>query len=355
MRVLEKPIHILGCELDPDERAEAMEEKASLLFPERIEGPVEEVLKRINASLLKELIHKVKRVEVPAWLSPAPPVKELGEISLGHLVAFLDNNGCRVYSDRVAQEVEEILPDLPCLIGVDHSLSGGAMYQLSKYYGPTNITYIVLDAHTDGLPVSALLAGILYDIKTNPKSLFDPEDPYLRDRTDSYNASSFLLYGINEGWIVPENLILIGPCDLPPKKAYSIKDKDARKYVSAFKRFLDLGVIVIEKSQLSLSPKKLKGFLQAVRTPYVYISVDMDVGAKTAVEGVRFTERSGLNRNQILNILDLIISLVNKDVELVGFDLMEFNPRKRDPKVYDLAFEIISKLLMKSEKIKERS
>jgi arginase family enzyme len=78
----------------------------------------------------------------------------------------------------------------------------------------------------------------------------------------------------------------------------------------------------------------------------VYVSVDMDIGARNALAGVRFLDRQGLSEPQLFRLLDYLDVLFQRGVKLAGLDLTEFNPRRagRDS-TYQIAAAIIKKLL----------
>lgn len=338
-------VHIISCILDPDERYDSIREKLYLLKNGKNQcDPLVRCIEKIKDGKVWDLITSIDSVDIPEWLSPCPE-SSLNGISVEHFVSFIDGDGCRYYAELLRQKTREILPEIPMVIAVDHSIAAGAMWAVGEYYDAQDVTFIVLDSHTDAIPVSALLGGISYDMKNNPESPFDPEDPFLKDRKESYNASSFLLYGIEEGWIKAENLILIGPSDIPPKRAHSIKDDGVKRYVSAFKKLNKLGVKLLEKKELVAGLSKLKGVLKDISTPYVYVSVDMDIGAKSAVEGVRFKDRIGLNRPTIVRIAQEIQSLLERGKTLVGMDVAEFNGRAQDERVYELFKDLVSILL----------
>ena len=59
----------------------------------------------------------------------------------------------------------------------------------------------------------------------------------------------------------------------------------------------------------------------------MYVSIDMDIGARNALEGVRFRNWKGLAEKQIYKVIDLICEFVPEDIQLAGMDIMEINPR----------------------------
>ena len=98
------------------------------------------------------------------------------------------------------------------------------------------------------------------------------------------------------------------------------------------------------------SPSKVRNILKGIRTPHMYISVDMDVGAGNALNGVRFTNRRGLNEKQMYRISDLLRECISGGVNLIGMDLTEFNSRSADPATVfsdDRTYRIAANLIRK--------
>jgi arginase family enzyme len=126
-----------------------------------------------------------------------------------------------------------------------------------------------------------------------------------------------------------------------------LKDERIRDYVAFYQELKSAGVTLITKEEIVGSPARVRRILEAIRTPYLYISVDMDIGARNALEGVRFLDRLGLDEPQILRLADYLSDLLRRGVQLAGLDLTEFNPRRagRD-RTYLLAARIIQKLLL---------
>jgi arginase family enzyme len=344
-----EPIAFFGCPLDCDERHGALQEKLS--FPaerEETADPYEAVMALLRSDPDPGAWLEMGNLAVPPWLTPLPPATEKGQLTAEAMVRFLDAEGCREVADRVGRFVQDrIFPRLPCLIAVDHSLTGGVYRQVVERYAPSEVALVVLDSHTDAIPMSILGPAVQYDAHTNPESLHDPEDPLLYNRSDSYNASSFLFHLLAEGVVLPRNLYILGIGDYPPKHAFRLKDERIRDYVAFYQELKSAGVTLITKEEIVGSPARVRRILEAIRTPYLYISVDMDIGARNALEGVRFLDRLGLDEPQILRLADYLSDLLRRGVQLAGLDLTEFNPRRagRD-RTYLLAARIIQKLLL---------
>jgi arginase family enzyme len=345
-----------GCALDPDERDESIREKIRLSGADpKSDDPYFEIIGLVRQGVNPEAWEERGTIDVPPWLRPIPPVSIQRDVLLENIVRFIDGDGCLDFAQLVSKFVEEyILPEIPCMLAVDHSLTGGAFASLVGFYKPDDISLIVVDSHVDALPTSAMSEAIQYDIATNPNSVYDPSDPFLRNRPDSYNASSFIYYLLEEGLIDPRNLYLVGVSDYPPKKAFRIKDGRIKHYLDCYSSLKRNGVKILTKKDLSLGPTTLTNLIRRISTPYVYISIDMDIGARNALNGVRFLNHQGINENQIYRIALNLRELIDRGVRLAGMDLMEFNPRRAgswetqgDDRTYRIAFNLIKTICFK--------
>ncbi|HZK49913.1 MAG TPA: arginase family protein, partial [Thermoleophilia bacterium] len=246
---------------------------------------------------------------------------------------------------------EHVLPDVPCLIAVDHSLAGGAITALAERFGPENLSVVVLDAHTDAIPVPVTADAIFYDAETNPRSHYDLEDPLLHGRVDSYNASSFLHHLLESGIVLPRNLHLMGVADYPPSRAFRLEDPRMVRYTGAYAALKKRGVNILTRDDIAANRARVDWELDRIDTPYLYVSVDLDVGAGSALKGVRFRDRKGL-APEILESVAASLGRAVEKVELVGLDISEIDPRTAGPglrapgdRTYDFACLFIEALL----------
>ncbi len=342
-------IAFFGCPLDCDERHEALQEKLSFLDRgQEAADPYEAVMTLVRSELDSSNWLEKGSLIIPAWLKPIPPAAEKEKLTSGDMVRFLDGDGCRELAEQAGRFArDQVFPHVPCLIGVDHSLTGGVYRRVVERYAPDEVALVVLDSHTDAIPMSILAPAIQYDAAANPELVHDPEDPLLYDRPDSYNASSFLYYLLAEGVVLPGNLYILGIGDYPPKYAFRLRDERIRDYVAFYQELRSTGVNLVTKEELVGSPSRVRRILEAIKTPYLYVSVDMDIGARNALEGVRFLDRQGLDEMQLLRVVGYLADLLQRGVKLAGLDLTEFNPRRagRD-RTYPLAARIIQKLLL---------
>jgi arginase family enzyme len=349
----EKKVVFFGCPLDSDERHESVQEKLSCIDSmHEGDDPYPLVMDFIRNEVDHLLWEEIGSLDVPEWLRPIPPPTEKGHMTVDNFAAFIDKDGCRSFAEMLAEHVvAEIYPQIPCMMAVDHSLSGGVVKKLMEHYRQEDTSLIILDSHTDAVPVAVLSGAIQYDMETNPDTVYDPSDPFLKNRPESFNASSFLYHLLEEGIVEPSNLYIIGISDYPPKRSFRIKDERIRRYVGFYSDLKRQGVTLITKKDLTSSPSKVRTILSRIETPFLYVSIDMDVGARNALDGVRFRDRQGLNEKQIYGIADALQAILSKGTELIGMDLAEFNPRRAGPgpfsdtdRTYRIAANLIRKL-----------
>ena len=348
-----RKVAFFGCPLDSDERDESIQEKHALMEAgQEFKDPYSSIMELIRNEVDSPLWEEKGSIEVPAWLLPSPPSTHKEQISVDHFVSFTDEDGCRRHADLVGDFIaDHIFPDIPCMLAVDHSLTGGAFRRLAELYSPGEMSLIVLDSHTDAIPVSLLSGAIQYDIETNKNSVHDPNDPFLLNRAESYNSCSFLYHLLEEGVVEPKNLYIIGVSDYPPKRSFRIKDQRIKRYVGLYAGLKKKGVKIVTKKDLLMNPSKLRAILGRIETPYLYVSIDMDIGARNALEGVRFRNWQGLNERQLYAIADYIMEPLSQGTRLAGMDLTEINPRIADlssppgrDRTYQIALNLIKKL-----------
>ena len=349
----DQKIIFFGCPLDSDERDESVQEKLTAIsYEPKEDDPYTYVMGLIRNEIDPGLWEEIGSLEVPEWLRPIPSAGEKGNINIDSFVSFIDSDGCRTFAEMIGEHVvEKVYPQIPCMLAVDHSLTGGVFKKLITLASPEKVSLVVLDSHTDALTAPLLSDAISYDMDYNPDSLYDANDPYLKNRPESYNASSFLYHLLAEGTVQPKNLYIIGIGDYPPKHSFRIKDPRIKRYSGHYSGLKKRGVTLITKKGLMSSPSKVRNILKRIDTPHMYVSVDMDVGAGNALNGVRFTNRRGLNEKQIYRICELLHERISGGVNLIGMDLTEFNPRSADPssvpsgdRTYRIAANLIRKL-----------
>ena len=339
--------------MDCDEKYDSIQEKLHMLRTAKgFDDPLDGVMyHHLGSDIPKDLWDNLGSLPVPGWLGPKPDSEDHSKINTENFISFIDDNGCKKFADEADQFVtDQILPDIPCLVGIDHSLTGGVYSALSRHYGKENLSLVIIDSHTDAVPMPVLAGAIQYDMDNNPSSVHDSNDPFLYNRPDSYNASSFVNSLVTEGQVDPKNLYIIGVSDYPEKKSLRIKDARIKKYTNTYLNLKRKGATIITKKECKLNPKKIKGFLKKISTPYVYVSIDMDIGANNALEGVRFRNWKGLNESQIYKIADAVAGIFSDSIHLAGMDICEIDPRRAGtvfPSGKDQTYEIAANLIKK--------
>lgn len=349
-----KNVKVFGLNLDPDERQESIFNKYSNIESGFInDDPYEVVSKKLNdTSEIKYT--NIGKIQVEPWLIPNPKEEDMFMVGVDNLVAFIDADGCREYSCKVKEFVKDkVLPDVPLMIGVDHSGTGGCIEALAEKYGKGNLSVVMLDSHFDGIIPTQRLKLIQHDIDYNPNTKFSKDDPYLYNRIDSYNADSFLYFLLSEKKILAKNLFVLGVSDYPPNSAKDARDPRIKEYFEFYKKFEDNGVTILPKNRLKANfEMSLKKVFEKIKTPYVYISVDIDIGSRQALNGARFLDYLGLEESEIYRILDGIVKYSKeKRIEIVGADVMEIDQSKAGQKfgknydkTYDITLEVIKRI-----------
>jgi arginase family enzyme len=303
-----------------------------------------------NPDLFDALCEKAGKVPIETWLAPKPEPEDLPKITSDNYKVFLENNGCYQYSTVAGQFLGAILPNFFVMIGVDHSQTGGIVRRLSTEYGPDRISLVVLDAHTDMFDFN-----LLYAIQGEllRKQGFGGRLPKTLYANDFYGCGSFLRSLIDEGAILPGNLFLIGVTDHPGQHTGRSEDSEIVRYVDAYGSILRQGIHVLSKADVESSIERVSEVLSAIRTPYVYLSIDMDVGAFLTTCAVRFLNTVGITEDCLYKLVKTFKDVVNqKNVHLVGMDLMELDVHyagytiagERD-KSYEIAGDLIRMLV----------
>ncbi len=341
-------IELFGCSLDPDEREQSIRRKVAYIQSGINRGfdPYDQILK-LKDILKKDNLKNEGKVDVETWLTPFPRSSDLPFMTLQNFIAFVDSGGCLDYSTNVYKYVKnKILPNIPLLIGVDHSLTGGVLKSISEEYGREDLLVIFVDSHYDGISMKRRLDLIEYEIEKSNNSVYSKKDPYLYDRPDSYNAESFIKFLVKDRIILPENTVCLGVSDYPSEKTASIEDNRVKDYVNEFKNMESKGLEIITKNKIRSEPTSLEKVLRRKDIENVYVSIDLDIGANATTMGVRFLDGYiGMKIKEIKIIMKKIADYISNDKNLIGFDLMEFDMHKADESTFSLALTVISQLL----------
>lgn len=246
------------------------------------------------------------RLELPGWLTPRPQSEWLDYLTPWHFRKFLDGDQCRSTAAACGRWIaQEILPQVPGLIAVDHSLAGGAMSAVAERYGREAVSFMVLDAHFDGLPTH------LRQVSARA--------PY--PALENYHCGNFLYHLLKEGKILPANLVLAGVSDCP-----DFRSATDNPLAAAYQAWAERGVTFIPKSHLRLGNglNHWRQRLDQISTPWVYVSLDADAGACAGIPAVRFIDRVGLEQAEILAVADELGRRIRTgQFRLAGFDICE--------------------------------
>jgi arginase family enzyme len=322
-----------GAALDPDEGLDSIQRKITYLLSGKrseFEDPYDGLTKTLSNLLTSPSFVKHGKIDVESWLTPKPKKEDLeaGLIDPMHFSIFLDGDGCREYSDKIEKYVSENIKEIPVMIGVDHSLSGGVIKALAKRHGKENLCIIMLDAHFDAIPSSIRNDMIAY---CRENETFRPYGFSFLDytfsptgRPESYNAGSFILYLIQENVILPENLVMVGVVDYPDPRTRAIADKRVKRFVDLYLGMENNGVTFVTKGDIENKgvETSLTEKLEQIKNPYIYISLDIDIGARSAIYGARFLDIKGLNECQIYQIAMALRKKIENS-HLAGLDVME--------------------------------
>ncbi|MBN1188155.1 MAG: arginase family protein [Dehalococcoidales bacterium] len=265
------------------------------------------------------------RFPVPSWLWPKPNKSDLPLVNVKTMADFFDSGSLLSIVKQLQSFVaDNIFPEIPIMIGIDHSATAGVVSALADKYGPKMLTVVVLDQHFDAIPLSIRLAAA---------QLHSPEftsgGPHAAPIipigfSDQFCCGNFWSYLIDEGSILPENLLFIGVGDYPDLDTGFERDSYKKYYLS------------FEERGCSFFPLKLFGgqyidsvtrFLsEKIDNPYVYISLDLDVGSYNSVYAARYMDKPGISKQNLLDVANIIASDCRRGkYKIVGLDIMEFN------------------------------
>jgi arginase family enzyme len=291
--------------------------------------PYDGFLQHTNSASIGK-IEKLGKIPVDSWLTPTPEPFDQPLVNVPNYAVFIDSDGCRQYADKVKMFVQNQVKDnLPLMIGVDHSLTGGAIEALAEKLGRENLSVIILDSHSDFIPME-IRYNALQQYREKIKWTPDPNyfDPFGDKRPETYNVGSFLYHLIKDETILPEKVAFIGVSDKPPKSV-KVQDKRISDFLNFYHGIEAQGMQIISKKDIVTKgvKKALKPIKKLLNSKYVYISVDIDVGANAAVFGARIYKQPpivGLSASQLYKIAKVLSKLIIKQKrKLAGLDIME--------------------------------
>ncbi len=278
------------------------------------------------ADILEERnIQPIGRFPVPSWLWPKPKPSDLPLVTAESLGDFYDSGGLLKIVRRLQSFVtERVLPATPIMLGIDHSATAGVISALSESYGSGNLNVVVLDQHFDAIPLSVRLAGALGDNQSlMPGAPFAPLN-IPAGFNDQFCCGNFWGYLMDEGKVIPGNLLFIGVSDYPDHEDGAAGEIFQRRYLDFEKR----GCSFFPRLQFDGQYiDALAWFLrEKITTPYVYISLDLDVGAYNSTFAARYMDRQGISKQNLLDVAGIIGGECRRGrFKLAGLDIMEFN------------------------------
>jgi arginase family enzyme len=265
------------------------------------------------------------RFPVPSWLRPKPNKSDLPLVNAKTMANFFDSGSLRNIINQLQSFItKSIFPEVPIMIGVDHSATAGAVSALADRYGPEMLTAVVLDQHFDAIPLSVRLSGAhQYDPEFATSGLSaNLTSP--AGFSDQFCCGNFWAYLIEEGSILPENLLFIGVADYPDYEIDLERDNFKKYYLNFEERGCNFFPLRKFEGRYMDSLTRFLG--EKITSPYVYISLDLDVGSYNSVYAARYMDKPGISKQNLLDVANIIASNCHRGkFKIVGLDVMEFN------------------------------
>jgi arginase family enzyme len=205
---------------------------------------------------------------------------------------------------------------------------------LAKRYSPEMLSIVVLDRHFDAIPLSLRMDELFRSSPETPHPSFSS----LRERSrikgspqllgtnelDQYSCGNFWAYLIDAGIVLPDHLLLIGVDDYPSGGIDQKWEQFQERYLGFENR--GCSFFPLRKFDGWYADSLAKFIYDKIRTPYVYVSLDLDVGAYRCIHAARYMDGLGITRENLLDTARIIgEGSQNGNFMLVGFDIMEFN------------------------------
>ncbi|GAF82129.1 unnamed protein product, partial [marine sediment metagenome] len=266
--------------------------------------PYEAVVAGMADILAEHGIEPAGRVEIPTWLQPKPSPDDLPRVTVENMSRFFDSGELLGITERVKTFVtERVLPEIPIMLGVDHAATAGVVSALTETQSPNDLAVIVLDQHFDAISLSARLDRLS---RISPESTAGAPVGY----SESFCCGNFWAHLMNNGTILPENLVFIGTGDYPREEYRG----DTDDYVKTYLDFERRGCRFFPLERFGGDYREaLAAFLRdSVRAPRVYVSLDIDVGSYNGTYAARYMDRPGLDREQILGVARAIVDECRK-------------------------------------------
>jgi arginase family enzyme len=270
-------------------------------------------------------IQPIGRFPIPSWLWPKPKQSDLPLVTVKNMGDFFDRGSLfKIIKQLQSFVTNSVLPEIPVMIGIDHSATAGVISALAARYGPEMLSVVVLDQHFDAIPLSVRLAGAS---GTYPNLV--PGTPFAALSTpvgfgDQFCCGNFWAHLMDDGSVLPDNLLFIGVADYPNREADSGRDSFQRRYLS----FEERGCSFFPRWQFDgqYIDTLTRFFREKITAPYVYVSLDLDVGSYNSTYAARYMDRQGISKQNLLDVASIIASECRQGrFKIAGLDIMEFN------------------------------
>jgi arginase family enzyme len=323
MCISERTKKLFGVALDPADDPWTLQLKQAWMAADRskLDGlvacldPYDAVTGSLAALLEEHRIEPAGKFPVPSWLWPKPDPADLPRVTAGNMAKFFDSGELLEITQQIQAFVrDKIFPEIPVMVGVDHSATAGVVSALSARYGPENLGVVVLDQHFDAIPLSVRLEGIAQSGgNTTPVGF-----------SDQFCCGNFWAYLMDGGTVRPQNLVYIGVADYPRPAEEPRRNSFRQTYLDFEKR----GCAFFPRARFEGEYRNaLARFLgEKIKAAHVYVSLDLDVGSYASTHAARYMDRPGLSEENILDIASIIADGCRRgNFEIAGLDIMEFN------------------------------
>jgi len=331
--ISQQPKKLFGMALDPVDDPWSLQLKhawmeadiAKLDWLAACPDPYSAVTETFPDFLTEHCIQPFGRFSIPSWLWPKPKKTDRPLVNARSMADFFDSGRLLIMAKELQGFVtDRILPATPIMVGIDHSATAGVVSALAERYSPEMLSVIVLDQHLDAIPLSLRLAR---GSRTNPE--LTPGLPFSIPNTpvgfcDQFCCGNFWSYLIDEGTVLPGNLLFIGLSDYPDPEADSEVDDFQRYYLSFEER--GCGFFTRRQFEGQYLNDLTRFCHEKITTPYVYVSLDLDIGSYNSVYAARYMDRQGISKQNLLDVASIISRECHqRRLKIAGLDIMEFN------------------------------
>jgi arginase family enzyme len=287
--------------------------------------PYGAVTKGLAGILKEQHIRPFGRFPIPSWLWPKPKQSDLLQVTPKNMEDFFDSDSLlKIIQQLQSFVANSIFPEMPIMVGIDHSATAGVVSALADRYGPEMLSVVVLDQHFDAIPLSVRLAGAS---RTDP--VFVPGKPFITRNIpirfkDQFCCGNFWSYLMNNGVVLPANLLFIGVADYPMHVDEPKGEDFQRRYLSFEKRGCSFFPLQQFDGQYIGA---LDRFIrEKITAPYIYVSLDLDVGSYNSTYAARYMDRPGISGQNLLDVAGIIAGECHRGrLKMAGLDVMEFN------------------------------